>query len=222
MAKLYLLRHLKSQWNKEKRFAGWGDNPLSDEGRAQAKEIAEKLVHEKIDKVYTSELVRNTETVLRIFETTSNQYPLFMHLDGGKRQTWGNFSDAVLQNVVLVGVSEKLNERYYGNLQGMLHEDMIKKYGEDQIHIWRRSYNVKPPGGESMKDTYKRAIPFFKKYVQKDLAAGKNVLVVASHNSLRAIVKHIENISDEDITNVELPFGALVQYEYSEGKFTKK
>ena len=221
--KLFLLRHLKSQWNEDNRFAGWVDNPLTKESAVGAKEIAEKLRGQNIDIVYTSPLIRNTESVLRVFDNISEKYPLFLHLDGGKMQKWGNFTD-ISQNDILVYVSENLNERYYGKFQGLNKDEVIKIYGEETIHLERRGFEQKPPGGESLKDVYKRAVPFFKKYVRKDLLTGKNVLVVASHNSLRAIVKYLEDISDKDIANLELPFGDLRQYDFDEknGKFALK
>src|SRR3989344_77265 len=185
MAKLFLLRHLESQWNKDNRFAGWVDNPLSDKGRAQAPEIARKLSQENIQVVYTSPLIRNMETVLEIFKNMAGEkYPLFIHIDGGKMSRWGHFTD-LSANDVPVYVSEKLNERYYGRLQGLNKEEITKKFGE-QAHRWRRGFAEKPPGGESLKDMYKRCIPLFIKYITKDLTSNKNVLLVASGNSLRA------------------------------------
>ena len=216
MSNLFLLRHLKSQWNLDNRFAGWVDNPLSKEGREQAKDIASTLinVHKlNIDVIYSASLVRCTETVLRVFDHIIDKYPLFVHLDGGKMQTWGNFTD-ISQNDLPVYVTQALNERHYGQFQGLDKAEAIKKHGEEAITRARRGYLDKPPGGESLKDVYKRTTPFFKKYVEKDLSKGKNVLVVGSHNSLRAVVKYIENISDNDIANVELPFGALMKYEF--------
>ena len=100
-------------------------------------------------------------------------------------------------------------------------EELAEKYGKEQVHLWRRSFDVVPPGGESLKDVCKRVNPFYKKNIEKDLKNGKDVLVVASHNSLRAIVKYLENISDDKISELELPFGALVKYDFSEGKYTK-
>lgn len=221
MATLFLLRHLKSQWNEDNRFAGWVDNPLSKHAAQDAKAIAKKLIqyNANIDAVYTSPLIRNEETVVRVYDNIVGKYPLFLHLDGGKMQQWGNFTD-ISENDVPVYVTEKLNERYYGKFQGLEKNEVIKKYGAELVQMERRSYNERPPGGESLQDVYKRAMPFFKKYIEKDLKAGKNVLVVASHNSLRAMVKYIEDISDEGIVAVELPFGALMHYEYN-GKFTK-
>lgn len=219
MAKLFLLRHLKSQWNEDDRFSGWVDNPLSKEAVLDVKAVAEKLANEKIDVAYTSPLMRNMETVVRVFDNLPEKYPLFLHLDGGKMQTWGYFTD-ISENDVPVYVSENLNERYYGKLQGLSKEAIEKQYGHEKAHAWRRGFLDKPPGGESLKDVYKRAVPFFKKYVEKDLKAGKNALVVASHNSLRVLVKYLENISDQDIANVELPFGDLRMYEF-DGKFKR-
>lgn len=212
MPKLILLRHLKSQWNKENRWAGWTDGPLSQEGKKEAEAVAKKLFKLKIDKVYASPLFRNMDTVARIFEY-SRRYPFFIHLDGGKMQKWGNYKDiGSSKNYIPVYVSEKLNERYYGKLQGENRESMMEKYGKEKVRLWRRSYNTAPPGGESLKDVVKRAIPFYKKFIEKDLKMGKNILVVASHNSLRAIVKYVEKISDDDIINVEIPYAGIKIY----------
>jgi 2,3-bisphosphoglycerate-dependent phosphoglycerate mutase len=135
-------------------------------------------------------------------------------------QKWGNFTD-ISDNDVPTYVSENLNERYYGKLQGLNKQETIEKYGEKQVHLWRRSYTIAPPGGESEKDVYKRAVPFFKKYIEKDLKNGKNVLVVASHNSLRVVIKYLENISDDKIVDLELPFGAMIKYEFDGKNYTK-
>ncbi|MFA6190156.1 MAG: histidine phosphatase family protein [Candidatus Staskawiczbacteria bacterium] len=219
MAKLYLLRHLKSQWNLENRFAGWVDNPLSKEGADQAKDVASKIVGENFDVVYSSALIRNVQTVIKILRNLGDKYPIFIHLDGGKMQKWGNFEGG--GNYVPVYTSEKLNERYYGNLQGLNKNETVEKFGGELVHNWRRSYKIVIPGGETMENTFKRAVPFYKKNIEKDLKAGKNVLVVASHNSLRAIVKYLENIPDDKIAELELPFGALIKYDFEDGKYKK-
>jgi 2,3-bisphosphoglycerate-dependent phosphoglycerate mutase len=188
MAILYLQRHLKSQWNLENKFTGWVDVPLCDEGIKGAKNAAEKLVGLKIDKVYTSPLIRNRETVSLLLKNLGEEFSVI--------------------------VDKALDERNYGELQGLNKDEVKAKYGEEQVQLWRRSFNLVPPGGESLKDVYNRAVPFFKKYIENDLKDGKNVLVVASHNSLRALVKYIENISDQKIIELELPFGALVKYDF--------
>ncbi|MFH1462492.1 MAG: 2,3-diphosphoglycerate-dependent phosphoglycerate mutase [bacterium] len=188
MAKLILLRHLQSQWNLENRFTGWTDVPLSEQGRKSCKEVAEKLAGFEIDAVYTSPLIRNRESVsLVLKELGKEDLPIV--------------------------VDKALDERDYGKLQGLDKEEVKKQYGEKQVQLWRRSWQEAPPEGESLKDVFNRAAPFYKKHIENDLKKGKNVLVVASHNSLRALVKYIENISDKDIINLEIPTATIIKYE---------
>jgi 2,3-bisphosphoglycerate-dependent phosphoglycerate mutase len=195
MAKLLLLRHLQSQWNKENRFAGWTMSvPLSEEGIQSAKEVAQRLAGFAINKVYTSPLLRNKETVRLVL--------------GEKK--------------LPVMVDKALDERNYGELTGLNKDEVKKQYGQDKVHLWRRSWEVAPPGGESLKDVFARAVPFFRGYIEKDLQEGKNVLVVASHNSLRAIVKYVEKIADKDIINVEIPYAGLSIYDFTAGVYKKQ
>ena len=219
MAKLYLQRHLKSQWNLENRFAGWVDNPVSKEGAEMAPAAAKLLEGEKFDVIFTSPLIRNQQTTIKILKNLGKN-PLFVHLDGGKMQEWGSFEGG-FGDCIPAYVSEKLNERYYGKLQGLNKEEAKKTFGEEQVKLWRRSYDIAPPGGESLKDTFNRTVPFYKKFIEPELKAGKNILIVSSGNSLRSIVKHIENISDDEITNFEIPFGGLAKYGYNEEKYEK-
>jgi len=189
MPKLILLRHLQSQWNLENKFTGWIDVPLSKEGTESAKEVAKKLMGFKIDKVYTSPLIRNKETVSLILEYLGEKdLPII--------------------------IDKALDERNYGKLQGLNKDEVKKQYGEEQVKLWRRSWNQAPPGGESLKDVSKRVLPFLKKYIEKDLKEGKNVLIVASHNSLRALIKYIEKINSKDIIGLEIPTGAVIEYEF--------
>lgn len=220
MSKLYLQRHLKSQWNLDDRFAGWTDGPLTKDNGLAAKEFAKEILKVNIDKAYCSVQFRSMHTLASIFDNIPNKYPMFLHIDGGKMEKWGNYSNES-SNELKVLTTEKLNERCYGKLQGLDKKATAEKYGKDQVHLWRRSYDVAPPGGESLKDVCKRTTPFYKKYIEKDLKEGKDILVVASHNSLRAIVKYIENIPDDEIANLELPFGALVKYDFGGNNYTK-
>ena len=216
MAKLFLLRHIKSQWNKENRFSGWSDGPLDEDEIYDAKFLGDKIFTRfKIDKIYCSPLFRNMDTIARMFEFGNKYYPMFVHLDAGKMKEWGYYA-SLNENEMPVFVSEKLNERYYGKLQGLNKDETIKKYGDQQVKLWRRSYRVAPPGGESLKKVFKRVIPFYKKYIEKDLKEGKNVLIVASHNSLRAIAKYVEKISDEKIIDFEIPYAGIIQYDLDE------
>ncbi len=118
-------------------------------------------------------------------------------------------------------IDKVLDERNYGKLQGLDKEEVKKQYGQKQVHLWRRSWNQAPPNGESLKDVYNRAIPFYKKNIEKDLKEGKNVLVVASHNSLRAIIKYIEKISNKDIADVEMVFAGSKEYQFDNGIYKK-
>ncbi len=215
MPKLLLLRHLKSQWNLDDRYAGWTDGPLAKGQDRLAEDLAKQVFSYKIDKVYSSALFRNMVTVSDIFKFNPERYPLFIHLDDNPLKSKGNFTD-VDGNDMPVYVTNALNERYYGKLQGLNKQETIKKFGEEKVRLWRRSYKVAPPGGESLRDVCKRTDAFYKKYPAKDLKKGFNVLIVASHNTLRAIVKNIEKISNEDIAKVELPFAGLLQYDFDE------
>jgi len=215
MAKLFLLRHFKSQWNLENRFSGWTDVPISQDGKKDALKKAKEVFQIRIDEIFTSPLFRNIDTVARILEAGKQKYPIFISRDGGKTQKWGDYFEGP-RNFMPVYVTENLNERHYGKLEGLDKKETIAKYGEEKVRLWRRSYNISPPGGgENLKDVCKRVLPFYKKYILKDLKAGKNVLVVASHNSLRALIKHIEKTSDKDIINVEIDYGALLKYEFN-------
>jgi len=213
MSNLFLLRHFKSQWNLENRFTGWTDIPLIKDTSKIAKKQTKKIFKNKIDIIYTSSLFRNMQTVAEIFKFLPDKYPIFIHLDDKKMKDWGKFK-SFSKNELLVYVSSNLNERYYGNLQGLNKEETIKKYGEKKVHLWRRSYDIKPPKGESLKDVYERTTPFYKRYIEKDLRKGKNILLVASHNSLRALVKYIEKIPNEEIINLEIPFGGMIEYTF--------
>jgi len=214
MAKLFLLRHFKSQWNLENRFSGWTDVPISEDGKADAVKRAGEIFknHTRIDEIFTSSLFRNMDTVVRVLGAGKQKYPIFISRDGGKTQKWGDCFDGP-ENFMPVYVTEKLNERHYGSLVGLDKKQIMEKYGEEKVHLWRRSYKTKPPGGgESLKNVSERLVPFYKKYIESDLKKGKNVLIVTSHNPLRALIKYLEKISDEDVANVEIGYGSLLEY----------
>ena len=190
MAKLILLRHLQSQWNLENRFTGWTDIPLSKEGIESAKQVAGKLADFEIDKVYTSPLMRNKETAVLILKNLRKED-------------------------VFIITDKALNERHYGKLQGLNKDEVKAEYGEEQVQLWRRSWEEAPPEGESLKDVYNRVAPFYKEHIKKDLEQGKNILVVASHNSLRALVKYLEKIPEQEIINLEIEPGELRKYDFT-------
>lgn len=189
MPDLILLRHGQSQWNLENRFTGWVDIDLSDAGREEARQAGEKLRDITIDRVYTSVLQRAINTASIALE------------EAGK----GDME--LIQN-------EALNERHYGDLQGLNKAETAEKHGADQVHLWRRSFDVQPPGddAESLKMTIDRVLPYYHEHIEKDLLAGKNVLVVAHGNSLRALNYFIEKHSPDSIVKLEIPTGRPILY----------
>jgi 2,3-bisphosphoglycerate-dependent phosphoglycerate mutase len=194
---LVLIRHGQSLWNAENRFTGWTDIDLSKKGENEAKAAGEKLENVSFDVVHTSALMRAQRTAEIIIKHNK------------KAQDIPTYKD------------ERLNERHYGSLQGLNKTETAEKYGAEQVHIWRRSFDISPPDGESLKMTAERTLPYFKDDVLKHLNEGKNVLISAHGNSLRSIVMHIEDISKEDIVKLEIQTGVPRTYEYNDNIFTK-
>jgi 2,3-bisphosphoglycerate-dependent phosphoglycerate mutase len=188
MALLALVRHGESQWNLENRFTGWTDVPLTPKGREEARRAGEKLKDIHFDKAYTSVLQRAIETLDIILEVIGRQN-------------------------MPVAYDQALNERHYGDLQGLNKAETAEKYGKEQVHVWRRSYDVAPPGGESLKDTAARTLPYFEKHIVPDLRAGKNVLVSAHGNSLRSIVMHLDQLTKEQVLDLNIGTGIPIVYD---------
>jgi len=187
MPSLVLVRHGQSTYNLENLFTGETDVPLTPRGREEARAAGEKLKGILFVHGFTSILQRAIESMTLLLETAG-------------------------QPQLPVTRDRALNERNYGRLQGLNKAETGKKYGDEQLAIWRRSYDIKPPGGESLADTAARVIPYYKDSIQPLLAAGQNVLVVAHGNSLRSLMMYLENISKEDISHVDLPTGIPRRY----------
>lgn len=219
MTKLILVRHGQSLWNLLNVFTGWVDIPLSEQGIKEALKAAKKLESIPIDVAFTSHLVRAQETLSLIL---SKQKKVGIMLHDGKEKKWSLHPTEVTNDEIPIFTSWKINERFYGALQGSNKEATAKKYGAEKVHQWRRSYDIPPPDGESLKDTCKRAIPYFQKEILPWLRKQKNVIVAAHGNSLRGIIKYIEEISDADIPNLELPTGVPIIYTYKNGKLVKE
>ena len=191
MSVLVLVRHGESQWNLENRFTGWVDVPLSEKGILEARAAGEKLKKERIhfDAAYTSNLVRAQDTLKIMLE-------------------------ALGQEGIPVQRDQALNERHYGELQGLNKAETAKKFGEEQVKIWRRSYDVAPPGGESLKDTAARTLPYFESKIIPDLKAGRNVMVAAHGNSLRSIVMFLDKLTKEQVLELNLATGVPILYQF--------
>ena len=219
---LVLVRHGQSQWNLENRFTGWVDVPLSPKGREEATSAGKKLKDIRFDTIYVSHLMRAIQTLNYILlELSDERIPILYH-EEERIHAWEHYS-GTREKEIPIYQSADLAERYYGDLQGLNKAETMKKYGEAQVHLWRRSYDINPPQGESLKDTCERTIPYYKKNIEPELQTGKNLLIVAHGNSLRSIIKYVENISDEEIPKVEIPTGVPIVYTFdSQMKLQKK
>ena len=189
---LILIRHGQSEWNALNQFTGWKDPDLTAKGIEEAHNAGKIINNLKInfDLVFTSALIRAQNTAEIILKEINQ--PL-----------------STIKN-------QALNERNYGDLAGLNKDDARKRWGDEQVHIWRRSYDIPPPGGESLKDTGERVLPFFMKEILPHVCEGKNILVAAHGNSLRSLIKFLDNISDEDIVKLEIPTGAPIHYVINE------
>ena len=197
MARLILVRHGQSVWNASNRFTGWTDVGLSEQGVEEAEDAGRQLSEIRIDVVHTSDLVRAQRTAEIIMRHNEASEDVPTNYD------W------------------RLNERHYGALQGLNKAETAEQHGAEQVHIWRRSFDVAPPEGESLEMTAERTIPYFTEEILPDLVSGKNVLVSAHGNSLRSIVMHIDGISPEDIVSLEIPTGEPIHYSYDEGVISR-
>lgn len=186
---LTLIRHGQSIWNLQNRFTGWVDVPLSEGGREEARRAAHRIADMKFDVAYTSALRRAQHTLEIIQGELSWEIPVIR--------------------------DQALNERHYGDLQGLDKDETRARHGDEQVHIWRRSFDVPPPNGEALKNTAERTLPFFDRCIMGDIRKGRNVLVVAHGNSNRSIVMQLDGLSGEEIMKLELATGVPLVYEIS-------
>jgi len=201
MNKLILLRHGQSQWNLENRFTGWKNVPLTEKGEAEAKKAGELIRKHNIsiDRVFSSVLERANRTA----EIAIKKAELNNLLENNK---------------IIMTSSEKLNERDYGDLVGLNKQETADKFGKDQVHIWRRSYDTPPPNGESLKDVVERVSPYFKENIKPLIDKGDNILIAAHGNSLRAMMIELGMYEPEEISNIELPTGSPLCINLDQGR----
>ena len=189
---LILVRHGQSEWNAKNLFTGWKDPGLTDQGVSEAKNAGKLILEQDIefDVMYTSMLSRAQKT--------------------------GDIILGILNHKEIPIIkNEALNERHYGSLAGLNKDDARKKWGDEQVHIWRRSFDMPPPDGESLKDTADRVLPYFKTEIMPKVIGGSSILIAAHGNSLRALIMKLDSISPEDIVKLEIPTGAPIQYEFT-------
>ncbi len=219
MSRLILVRHGQSKWNLSNRFTGQIDVSISKRGIAQCLYLGKKIKDLDLDCGFSSCLNRSKETLSIILSQTKRSGVYIDESVDGlriKEKYISNLSDIPIYTNCL------LNERDYGLLEGMDKNEARDKYGEKKVLAWRRSFVAKPPRGESLQDVYARAIPFFQKRIVSLLKTGKNVIISAHGNSLRAIIKYIENISDDKIASLEIYTGQMIVYHFEKGKFVSK
>ncbi len=199
MSVLVLIRHGQSQWNLENRFTGWTDVPLSERGEADCEKTGKVLLERgyKFDCAYTARLIRASDTLKIILKVLEQEH-------------------------IPVEFDSALNERHYGDLQGLNKAETAEKYGQEQTKLWRRDYFVRPPNGESVEDCGHRVTPYFKYSILPRVYEGKNVVVTASGNSMRPMVKYLENLTPEQTAALELGLCIPYVYEFKEDKMVRK
>lgn len=223
MGKLILLRHGASLWNEKNLFTGWVDIPLSSKGIEESLLAGQKIARITIDSIFVSSLIRAQMTALLAMTMhEGGRIPRLMHTGEGKFEEWSKiYSPVTEKSCIPVYVAWQLNERMYGELQGMNKDEMRAQYGPDQVQVWRRSFDVAPPGGESLKMTAARTIPYFQENIAAHVKQGKTVLISAHGNSLRSIVMHLEHLSEEEVMKLEIATGAPVLYTYEQEKWQR-
>lgn len=223
MAKLILLRHGKSDWNQKNRFTGWVDVPLSRAGVEEAQKAGRRIAEIPIDVIFISSLMRAQMTaMIAMSEHVSDKTPVILHEGEGKLEEWGKIHDPkAKEHTIPVYKAWEINERMYGELQGLDKDETRAKFGADQVKIWRRSFDTPPPEGESLEMTANRSIPYFEEKIVPHLETGKNVLVSAHGNSLRSIVMHLEGLSKKEVLNLEIPTGDPICYDFDQGSFKR-
>lgn len=220
MGKLVLVRHGESRWNVCNRFTGWVDVPLSENGVREAERCAVHCQKYNFSAVYTSALER-THVTASIILSRQNRNGIIQHDESPRYRKWTRLSNTCGGDDIPIYESPVLNERYYGDLQGMDKKQAEKVYGKKQVFAWRRSFSEKPPGGESLKQTFMRIHPYFDAHIVPRIAKSETVLLSGHGNTLRAIIMHIEDISKEDIVNIDLPEAKPLVYEYRRGTFVR-
>jgi 2,3-bisphosphoglycerate-dependent phosphoglycerate mutase len=191
MPNLVLLRHGESQWNLENRFTGWVDVPLSEKGVAEARLAGEKLKGYTFTRAFTSVLKRANNTLSIVL-------------------------DAIGQSAIPTEFNQALNERHYGDLQGLNKAETAEKYGDAQVKLWRRSYDVQPPNGESLKDTAARVLPYWNEKIWPAVLKGDNIIIAAHGNSLRSLVMHLDKLTQAQVIELNIPTGVPLLYVFDE------
>ena len=223
MPHLILMRHSQSVWNAADLFTGWVDVPLSEKGIQDAVSAGQSIAHLQIDEIHTSALIRAQMTAMLVMaQHSSGATPVLQYSGEGGDENQQKMNDwsqirGDFTNIVPVFISWKLNERMYGDLQGLNKTASRVKWGDEQVQIWRRSFAIPPPGGESLKLTAERTIPYLDEVIFPALDEGKNLFVAAHGNSLRSIIMHLDGLSRDEVVLLEVPIGVPIIYDLVDG-----
>jgi 2,3-bisphosphoglycerate-dependent phosphoglycerate mutase len=217
MAQLILVRHGQSLWNALNKFTGWVDVPLSERGRAEATIASCRLSAYRVNVCFTSKLIRAIETATICLtendDICGGKIPIIKHEQPDPDwRGWDSYDGNPAEELPIF-TNAALDERFYGDLQGLNKADTAAKYGNEQVQQWRRSYSVRPPGGESLEDTQQRVVAYFKSRILPHLLAGDDVLIAAHGNSLRSIIMMLDGLSPDEVTALELATGVPIVYE---------
>ncbi|KAI3736602.1 hypothetical protein L2E82_26490 [Cichorium intybus] len=223
-AALILIRHGESLWNEKNLFTGCVDVPLTKKGVEEAIEAGKRISNIPIDMIYTSALIRAQMTaMLAMTQHRRKKVPIVMHDENEQAKSWSQiFSEETIKQCIPVVTAWQLNERMYGELQGLNKQETADKYGKEQVHEWRRSYDIPPPNGESLEMCAERAVAYFKQQIEPQLQAGKNVMIAAHGNSLRSIIMYLDKLTSQEVISLELSTGIPMLYIAKEGKYIRR
>ncbi|XP_076927852.1 2,3-bisphosphoglycerate-dependent phosphoglycerate mutase 1-like isoform X1 [Bidens hawaiensis] len=223
-AALILIRHGESLWNEKNLFTGCVDVPLTKKGVEEAIEAGKRISNIPVDMIYTSALIRAQMTaMLAITQHRRKKVPIVLHNESQQAESWSQiFSQETEKQCIPVVTAWQLNERMYGELQGLNKQETADKYGKEQVHEWRRSYDVPPPNGESLEMCAERAVAYFKEHIEPQLQAGKNVMIAAHGNSLRSIIMYLDKLTSQEVISLELSTGIPMLYIVKEEKYIRR
>ncbi|KAK6938180.1 Histidine phosphatase superfamily, clade-1 [Dillenia turbinata] len=221
---LILIRHGESLWNEKNLFTGCVDVPLTKKGVEEAIEAGKRISNIPVDMIYTSALIRAQMTaMLAMTQHRRRKVPIIMHNESEQAKQWSRiFSEDTIKQSIPVITAWQLNERMYGELQGLNKQETADRYGTDKVHDWRRSYDIPPPNGESLEMCAQRAVAYFREQIEPQLLTGKNVMIAAHGNSLRSIIMYLDKLTSQEVISLELSTGIPMLYIFKEGKFIRR
>ncbi|BAF10051.1 2,3-bisphosphoglycerate-dependent phosphoglycerate mutase 1 [Oryza sativa Japonica Group] len=221
---LILIRHGESLWNEKNLFTGCVDVPLTPKGVDEAIEAGKRICNIPVDVIYTSSLIRAQMTaMLAMMQHRRKKVPIVVHSESEQAHRWSKiYSEETKKQSIPVITAWQLNERMYGELQGLNKQETADRFGKEQVHEWRRSYDIPPPNGESLEMCAERAVAYFKDQIVPQLVAGKHVMIAAHGNSLRSIIMHLDKLTSQEVISLELSTGIPMLYIFKEGKFIRR